>query len=165
MKNIKLLFACLLLTSIPLSAQYNTLWIPPTLTGTSFNLEMKEGVSQIVATGNQTVTAGINGNVWGPTLIINKGDNVQMSVKNSLNESTTLHWHGMHLPAVMDGGPHQVIPVGTTWQPYWTMLNNAGTYWYHPHLHETTMKQVHSGLGGLMIVKDAVESALPLPRT
>ena len=84
---------------------------------------------------------------------------------NNLNESTTLHWHGMHLPAVMDGGPHQVIPSGTVWQPYWTMNNNASTYWFHPHLHETTEEQITKGVGGLMIVNDPIESALPLPRT
>jgi len=44
------------------------------------------------------------------------------------------------------------------------MTNDAGTYWYHPHLHETTEAQITKGVGGLIIVKDAVESALPLPR-
>lgn len=143
---------------------YNTMWIPDTLSGTTFNLSMKDTFAQIVRTGNQTITAGINGKFWGPTLFINKGDEVHFNITNHLNEETTLHWHGMHLPAVMDGGPHQIIPAGSTWQPYWTMTNNAGTYWYHPHLHEMTMDQITKGLGGLIIVRDAVESALPLPR-
>jgi bilirubin oxidase len=88
-----------------------------------------------------------------------------MNVTNNLNESTTLHWHGMHLPAVMDGGPHQVIPVNTLWQPYWTVMNQASTLWYHPHLHETTQAQLTKGIGGFIIVKDPIESALSLPRT
>jgi blue copper oxidase len=71
----------------------------------------------------------------------------------------------MHLPAVMDGGPHQVIPAGTLWQPYWTVKNQASTLWYHPHLHETTQSQMTKGVGGLMIVNDPEESGLPLPRT
>lgn len=143
---------------------YNQLWIPDTLSGTTFNLALKDTFAQILP-GNQTITAGINGKFWGPTLFFNKGDTVHMNVQNNLNDSTTLHWHGFHLPAVMDGGPHQVIPPGTIWQPYWKVTNEASTYWYHPHLHETTQSQITKGLGGLIIVRDSIESALALPRT
>ena len=154
----------LLSTSSLLQAQYNDIRIPEALYGSTFDLNIHESSKQLV-TGNQTVTGAINNeSFWGPTLFINKGDEVHINVKNDLKESTTLHWHGMHLPAVMDGGPHQIIPAGTLWQPYWTMTNDAGTYWYHPHLHETTEAQITKGVGGLIIVKDAVESALPLPR-
>lgn len=140
------------------------MWIPDTMSGTTFNLNIKDTFAQIVPTGNQTITGGINGKFWGPTLFINKGDTVHMNVRSYLNDSTTLHWHGMHLPAVMDGGPHQIIPPGTIWQPYWKVTNNAGTYWFHPHLHETTEEQITKGIGGLIIVRDSVESSLPLPR-
>lgn len=145
-------------------AQYNQLRIPDTLSGTHFNLDIKDTFAQIVP-GNQTITGAINGDFWGPTLFFNAGDTVHMNVHNYLNDSTTLHWHGMHLPAVMDGGPHQVIPPGTTWQPFWKVMNHAATYWYHPHLHETTQEQITKGIGGLIIVRDATEAALPLPRT
>jgi bilirubin oxidase len=143
---------------------YNNLWIPDTLSGTEFNLTIKDTLKQI-KTGNQTITGGINGDFWGPTLFINKGETVHMNVRNKLNDSTTIHWHGMHLPAVMDGGPHQVIPPGTLWQPFWEVKNQAGTYWYHPHLHEMTTEHLTKGIGGFMIVRDAEESALALPRT
>lgn len=149
--------------SVCTRAQYNTLFIPDTLSGTTFNLTAKDTIKQMIP-GNQTVTAGINGNWWGPTMIWNKGDVVHINLTNKLQDSTTMHWHGMHLPAVMDGGPHQIIPPSTIWQPYWQVTNNAGLYWYHPHLHEMTEEQVSSGLGGLIIVRDAIESALPLPR-
>ena len=164
-KQSSLLVLFLSLITLSASAQtYNALRIPDTLSGTTFNLAMKDTFAQILP-GNQTITGGINANFWGPTLFINKGDTVHMNVQNNLNDSTTLHWHGMHLPAVMDGGPHQVIPPGTLWQPYWKVTNDAATYWYHPHLHETTQEQITKGLGGLIIVRDSVESALPLPRT
>ena len=164
-KQSSLLVLFLSLITLSTSAQtYNALRIPDTLSGTTFNLAMKDTFAQILP-GNQTITGGINANFWGPTLFINKGDTVHMNVQNNLNDSTTLHWHGMHLPAVMDGGPHQVIPPGTLWQPYWKVTNDAATYWYHPHLHETTQEQITKGLGGLIIVRDSVESALPLPRT
>jgi FtsP/CotA-like multicopper oxidase with cupredoxin domain len=147
------------------NAQYNNMTMPEALYGTTFNLNIHEATKQLV-TGNQTITGAINNeNFWGPTLIITKNDEVHLNVTNNLNESTTLHWHGMHLPAVMDGGPHQIIPAGTLWQPYWTVKNQAATLWYHPHLHESTQAQMTKGIGGFIIVKDAVEAALPLPRT
>jgi bilirubin oxidase len=156
------LLACSFFTAQ--SQSYNNLWIPDTLSGTHFNLTIKDTFDQLVP-GNQTITAGINGKFWGPTLFFNKGDTVHMNVLNKLNEATTIHWHGFHLPAVMDGGPHQIIPAGTLWQPYWEVTNRASTYWYHPHLHEMTEEHITKGIGGLIIVRDAEEAALPLPRT
>lgn len=125
----KLVFLFTILISLNSSAQYNNMWIPDTMSGTTFNLTMKDTMAQIVATGQQTITGGINGKFWGPTLFVNKGDTIHMNVLNKLNDSTTLHWHGMHLPAVMDGGPHQIIPPNTLWQPYWqvkTMRHSIG---------------------------------------
>ena len=160
-----ILVAFIALNSIAIKAQYNTMSMPEALYGTTFNLNIHETTKQLT-TGNQTITGAINNETfWGPTLFINKGDLVHLNVTNNLNESTTLHWHGMHLPAVMDGGPHQIIPAGTLWQPYWTVKNQASTLWYHPHLHETTQAQMTKGVGGFIIVKDAAEAALALPRT
>ena len=151
--------------SFIVQAQYNNMSMPEALYGTTFNLNIHEATKQLV-TGNQTITGAINNETfWGPTLFINKGEEVHLNITNNLNESTTVHWHGMHLPAVMDGGPHQVIPAGTLWQPYWTVKNQASTLWYHPHLHETTQAQMTKGVGGFIIVKDPQESSLSLPRT
>jgi blue copper oxidase len=161
----KLLFTGLLaMVLFHTQAQYNTLWIPDTISGTNFNLTLRDTFAQFLP-GQQTITAGINGKFWGPTLFFNDGDTVQMNVTNNLNDSTTIHWHGFHLPAVMDGGPHQIIPPGTVWQPYWKVKNRAATYWYHPHLHMMAEQQMTEGMGGLIIVRDATESALALPRT
>lgn len=163
MKNLSFLFT-LLLSGISFAQSYNTMWIPDTLSGPNFTLNIRDTFAQIVPTGNQTITGGVNGKFWGPTLLMNKGDIVHMTVNNHLNDSTTLHWHGMHLPAVMDGGPHQMIPPGTTWQPYWEVKNQASTLWYHPHMHEMSQEQVTKGIGGFIIVRDAEEAALNLPR-
>ncbi len=141
------------------------LWIPPTLTGTTFNLNLANSTKPL-NTGAATATMGYNGNsFWGPTLIMNKGDNVQINVTNNLADQTTVHWHGFHIPAIMDGGPHQIINAGATWSPNFQVKNNAGTYWYHPHLHQKTQEQLTKGAGGFIIVKDPIESALALPRT
>jgi bilirubin oxidase len=159
------LVSIIALTSSVINAQYSNMTMPQALYGTTFNLNIHESTKQLV-TGNQTITGAINNETfWGPTLFINKGDLVRMNVTNNLNESTTLHWHGMHLPAVMDGGPHQVIPAGTLWQPYWTVKQQAATLWYHPHLHETTHAQMTKGIGGFIIVNDPAETTLALPRT
>jgi len=144
---------------------YNPLWIPDTITGTTFDLTLSQTSKQLLP-GAETTTYGYNGaSFWGPTLIMNKGDVVQMHVTNQLIDETTAHWHGFHIPAVMDGGPHQPIAAGATWSPSFEVKNNAGTFWYHPHLHMMTKEQLIHGAGGLIIVKDPVEAALALPRT
>lgn len=73
-----------------LEAQFNKLHIPDTLSGTTFNLTIRDTFKQL-RTGNQTITGGINGDFWGPTIFINKGDTVHMNVRNNLNDSTTIH--------------------------------------------------------------------------
>ncbi len=89
---------------------------------------------------------------------------MRVDVANGLDEQTTVHWHGMHLPAAADGGPHTPIAAGGTWHPEWTIDQPAATLWYHPHLHGRTREQVDAGLAGMFIVQDDDESALPLPR-
>ena len=164
-KNTTFLTLLLLLFSHGLFAQtYNTMWVPDTLSGTNFNLAVKDTFAQLVF-GNQTITGGVNrSRFWGPTLIMTKGTTVHLNVTNRLNDTTTIHWHGMHLPAVMDGGPYQTIPPGTVWRPYWVVKNQAATLWYHPHLHKMTQAQVTKGVGGFIIIRDAAEAALALPR-
>jgi blue copper oxidase len=86
-----------------------------------------------------------------------------MRVANRLPEPTTIHWHGMHLPAAADGGPHQLIPPGTTWSPGWRIDQPAATLWYHPHPHGTTESHVYRGVAGLFLLDDPDADALPLP--
>lgn len=144
----------------------NPLFIPPSLSGTNFNLNIQNGTTQFYP-GINTPTYGINGALLAPTLIINKWDWVTLNVTNSLTgngNATTIHWHGLHVPAMDDGGPHQVINQGATWSPYFQMLNSAGTFWYHPHGDNKTDLHVSKGIAGMIIVKDSAEAALTLPR-
>jgi bilirubin oxidase len=144
---------------------FQNLWIPPLLEGKNINLTLSQ-TSKSFWPGATTQTYGFNqAEFWGPTLVLNRDETVNIHVKNALNEPTTVHWHGLHLPATMDGGPHQEIPAGGTWDPSFQVKNNAATYWYHPHAHGTTQKQITMGAGGLIIVKDPQEAKLPLPRT
>ncbi|MBN8669989.1 MAG: multicopper oxidase domain-containing protein [Chitinophagales bacterium] len=142
----------------------NTLYIPPALTGTTFNLSAQSGTTTLFS-GFNTPTYGINGTWMAPTLIINKGDSVTFNVTNNLPVSTTIHWHGLHLPSKWDGGPHQIINTGSIWSPRFKVMNDAATFWYHPHGDKKTELHVSKGMAGMIIVKDAAEAALTLPRT
>jgi len=142
----------------------NPLVIPPSLTGTNFNLTVQSGTKTFYGT-KPTPTYGINGVWMSPTIIVKKGDIVTLNVINNLNVKTTMHWHGLHVAAVNDGGPHQIINPSTTWSPKFKILNNAGTFWYHPHGAGQTDPQVSRGLVGFFIIKDSIEEKLNLPRT
>ncbi|WP_206291166.1 multicopper oxidase domain-containing protein [Humisphaera borealis] len=143
---------------------FQDLWIPPLITGKTFDLALGKS-SKSLWPGATTHTYGYNdARFWGPTLVFEQGETVRINVKNNLDEPTTVHWHGLHLPAATDGGPHQLIAAGATWSPSFTVRNNAGTYWYHPHPHESTQKQIAMGAGGLIIIRDPIEAKLALPR-
>lgn len=154
-----------LLTPFFSKAQFfNELFIPDTLDGTTFNLDMRPGSVSFLP-GDTTDTYGINQDYLGPTLIMNAGDFVQMNVTNSIADTITMHWHGMHVAPEDDGGPHTMILPGNTWSPDFTVLDEATTFWYHPHLHSKTAEQVYKGAAGMIIVRDANEASLTLPRT
>ena len=104
--------------------------------------------------GVRTATWGFNGSILGPTLRARRGESVAVHVENTLAEPTTVHWHGMHVPARCDGGPHQTVPAGGRWEPRWEVRQPAATLWYHPHPHGSTERHVYRGLAGLFIVDD-----------
>lgn len=79
-------------------------------------------------------------------------------MQNNLGEDTTVHWHGLLVPAEADGGPHQVIAPGARWTASFTVANPASTCWFHPHTHGSTGRQVVMGLAGLLIVDEATRA-------
>ncbi len=147
----------------PILAQ-NLISIPDTLSGANIDLNIADSTHQFY-TGINTNTIAYNGGYLGPTIILEKGQNVTLNVNNQLADTTTTHWHGLHVAPMNDGGPHSMIMAGDTWRPSFTVMDNAATYWYHPHLHGRTMEQVLKGAAGLIIVRDATEASLNLPRT
>lgn len=128
-----------------------------------FQLTMAQGRSELLP-GTSTPTWGVNGAYLGPTLRANKGDKVTIDVRNELPATSTLHWHGMRLPARMDGGPHQLIEPGSTWSPHWTVDQPAASLWYHPHLHGKTAEHVYRGVSGMFLVDDEESRRLALPK-
>ncbi|WP_292757374.1 multicopper oxidase domain-containing protein, partial [Methylophaga sp. UBA2689] len=77
----------------------------------------------------------INGSMPGPLLRLKEGQRASLRVSNALNESTSIHWHGIILPENMDGVPGVSFPgidPGETFH-YEYDVNQNGTYWYHSH--------------------------------
>jgi FtsP/CotA-like multicopper oxidase with cupredoxin domain len=97
-----------------------------------------------------------NGQVPGPTIEACVGDTVVVRLKNSLPEPTTIHWHGLRLPAAMDGTQVVQRPVspGQSFE-YRFRVPDAGTFWYHSHSNETV--QMERGLYGALVVRGADE--------
>ncbi len=104
-----------------------------TLTGTEFDLRIAE--SPVNFTGAPRIGITVNGTIPAPLVRWREGDTVTMRVANALDEDTSIHWHGMILPANMDGVPglsfHGIHP-GETYTYKFT-VRQGGTYWYHSH--------------------------------
>ncbi|MBK8443520.1 MAG: multicopper oxidase domain-containing protein [Sphingobacteriales bacterium] len=159
------LSVALMFGAISTQAQFTSpLYVPPTVSGGNISLMLQNGTKSFYS-GFNTSTIGYNGSHLGPTLVLQSGQNVTIDVMNMLGDTTTTHWHGLHVSPANDGGPHNLIMDGATWSPSFTVMDKASTYWYHPHLHGKTMKQVVKGAAGMIIVQDAQEAALSLPRT
>ena len=145
------------------------LWIPPLARSRVdaqgrrvFALELRRGSAEL-RPGTRSETYGIDGDLLGPTLRATRGERVGVEVRNRLGEPSTLHWHGMHLPAAMDGGPHQLIADGATWRPRWRIDQPAATLWYHPHLDGRTGEQVYRGMAGFFILDEPGGAPRGLP--
>lgn len=106
---------------------------PHVLTGTDFDLYI--GELPVNFTGAKRTAMAINGSVPGPILRWREGDTVTLRVRNRLQQDTSIHWHGIILPANMDGVPglsfHGIAPDGM--YEYRFKVQQNGTYWYHSH--------------------------------
>ena len=104
-----------------------------------------------------------NGQIPGPTIEGRVGDVVEVRFTNRLHEPTAIHWHGLRVPASMDGTDIVQGPVepGETFV-YRFRLADAGTFWYHPHMNET--EQIERGLYGPIIVRGENEPVLDAER-
>jgi FtsP/CotA-like multicopper oxidase with cupredoxin domain len=115
------------------------------LTASEFQWRISEG---------KTINAwGFNQSIPGPTLMAQKGDTVVVKMKNDLKESTVIHWHGIQLPADMDGTDSVQKPIAPGEEfEYRFMVPDAGTFWYHAHQNET--EQMERGMYGALIVEE-----------
>jgi FtsP/CotA-like multicopper oxidase with cupredoxin domain len=148
---------------VPITANSDTLplKIPRDFTGGLLraertNVELRPGVTREVWT--------LGGSFPAPTIRLRKGETFFTAFQNDLDEPTNVHWHGLTTPADMDGHPRDEVAPETARTYTFPILDRAGTYWYHPHPHGTTAKQVYLGMAGFFIVEDDEEQALELPR-
>ncbi len=151
----------------------NEVPMPYLMTGNSFEIDIAGGLHNFDPNGsvsdidiNQSLEtycynktgqpANERISYLGPTLVFTKSELHEFTISNNLpdNANTTVHWHGLNIPGEMDGGPHQVIENGTAWSPYFTIIDQVQTVWYHTHLMDLTTDQVIRGLAGLIIVED-----------
>ncbi len=105
-----------------------------------------------------------NGQLPGPRIEARVGDTVRVRFKNSLPEATTIHWHGVRVPAAMDGVPATQSPVAAGAEfTYEFVVPDAGTFWYHPHVRSD--EQVERGLYGAFVVRGDAEPTTTTDRT
>ena len=120
-----------------------------TLSGTEFNLEI--GALAVNFTGQPGIATTVNGRLPAPLLRWREGDAITLRVSNRLSAPSSIHWHGIILPADMDGVPGLSfggIEPGETYV-YRFKVNQAGTYWYHSH----SRFQEQTGLYGPIVIE------------
>ena len=92
-----------------------------------------------------------------PIIKMRKGNQFNPTLRNELSEETIIHWHGFHVDHENDGHPSEAVGPGGNYPYSFTVLNRAATYFYHPHPHELTGKQLYFGLASIFIVEDEEE--------
>ena len=121
---------------------------PTVLSGDRFDLTLDAVPFNV--TGRARIATGVNGSVPGPILRWREGDTVTVNVTNRLNETSSIHWHGIFLPSEMDGVPglsfHGIAP-GETFT-YRFPVKQSGTYWYHSH----SGMQEQTGMYGALLI-------------
>ncbi|MBC7473721.1 MAG: multicopper oxidase domain-containing protein, partial [Candidatus Sericytochromatia bacterium] len=113
--------------------------------------------------GNNINVLGYHNGILGPTIVAEKGEQVNINFKNNLDEETNIHWHGLIIPANMDGHPDNIVKPSNSFNYSFKINQRAGMYWYHPHPHNKTAKQAYLGLAGVFLVTDPEEKKLNLP--
>jgi suppressor of ftsI len=114
--------------------------------------------------GHTTELWGYNGAFPGPLLEWHEGQRVTIDFVNQLGLDSTIHWHGLPVPVDQDGSPMDPVAPGKDRTYSFDLpMGSAGTYWCHPHAHQTTTLQVGHGLAAPIIVRSADDPLRNLP--
>ncbi len=133
---------------------------PPALSGQDIQLTI--GHTPVTVDGVAAHAVTINGTVPGPLIRLKEGQSVRLSVTNTLDEETSIHWHGLLVPFQMDGVPGVSFPgikPGETFV-YDFQVRQSGTYWYHSH----SGLQEQMGHYGPIIIDPAGEDPVAFDR-
>lgn len=133
-------------------------------TSRAFEIAAMAGETEFVP-GAPSPTLGFNQPYLGPVIRVRPGTEVAASVVNRADVPISVHWHGLLVPGDRDGGPHQPIGPGATWNPVLPIAQPPATLWYHTHLHGETASRVYAGLAGILIVDDGNDAERGLPAT
>lgn len=175
-KKLTLILAILCLFSFQINAQefVNELMIPPKITYSnsgSIDLDVIQTTHNFNPNGTDSLNTMVTSfafedfnnpgttTILGPTINWIYKEQITTTVLNTLDENTTCHWHGAHVPQAADGGPHQIIGTPNSgndlWEPpTFEVKDKPATMWYHPHAMGLTYKQVQMGLSGMIYVQD-----------
>ena len=158
--------ANLLATNLP---DFNFL---PVLTDEDGDATNNAATYTLTATPDVNVTINAPGASWTtpmlryngielpPVIEARRGDFMTLNLNNSLNEDTTIHWHGFKIPGDQDGGPDYPVAAGNSMTYSFSMLQPAASLWFHPHPDMRTGEQVYRGLAGVFLLKDAISDQL-----
>ena len=157
--------------------------LPPRWASPSFSPDVE--IELVAAPASAQILAGAPTNVWryaarlvkGPEgtltrlndsylaelIRLRTGQKLRITLRNQTPQPNIAHWHGLHVPAEVDGHPSYALDPGESYVYEFEIRNRAGFYFFHPHTHEATATQVYRGLAGGIIVNDAEEDALGLP--
>lgn len=138
--------------------------IPPVMEvgpGAGNTLTAMNGTHEFIH-GAASETLGYNQDYLGPLLRFQRGLTANIHVINRTDDPITAHWHGMHVPGHLDGGPQLAFDPGKSWTPELPVDHPAATLWYHSHVHGRTANQVYRGLAGMIIIDDP-DIVDPLP--
>ncbi len=130
--------------------------------GGIFDLSIQQGETRIVPAA-ATRSFGYSGSILGPVVRVRSGQTVKAYITNNLPVESSVHWHGLFVPSIVDG-PFNPIPAGQSWSPELTIDQPAATTWFHPHPHGDTARQTYMGLAGLLYVEDGSAAEFNLPR-
>ncbi|PLP61178.1 copper oxidase [Mesorhizobium loti] len=114
------------------------------------------------AVGVETPVLAYNGMTPGPLIEAFEGDRIEIDFVNDIpGEDSTIHWHGMPVPADQDGNPMDPVASGATRRYAFDLpAGSAASYWFHPHPHGKTAEQVYRGLAGVFLVRSKAD---PIP--
>lgn len=156
-----------------LISEYNPLYIPPLLYNPYAKryrmptLYVQDTLHEFYP-GKKSPATGLSTlqhhcSYFGPTIKVKRGDVVDFSIVNLRQEPVTNHWHGLHIPGRLDGGPHQMIQPGETWNITLPVRQEAATCWYHDHTCGKTAEHVYFGHAGLFLIEDTHSAFLGIP--